>query len=146
MKAAGKVVAQTPPDQGPQLIQELLARGSTEFSPFVDGPADFITVKLTLPPGTIVAWHRHPGPVFAEVISGTLTNHYDTLGCLKRFPAGAAVYVPRDQIHDDANEGSDVLVLISTFVVPAGSPPRIPVDTPVGSKCEDTVQGIAAPR
>jgi hypothetical protein len=38
-----------------------------------------------------------------------------------------------------------VLVLISTFVVPAGSAPRIPVDAPVGSQCEDTVQGIAAP-
>ncbi len=60
VKVAGKVVAQTQPDPGPQLVSELLARGSTPFSPFVDGPADFYTMKLTFPPGTLVTWHRHP--------------------------------------------------------------------------------------
>jgi quercetin dioxygenase-like cupin family protein len=146
VKSVRAAVAQTNPSDGPQVASEQLAKAHTEYSPFVDGPADFYTNRLTFPPGAVVDWHRHPGPVFAEVISGTLTNHYDTLGCLRRFVPGEAVYVPRDLIHVDANEGSVPLVVLSTFIVPADSPLRIPVDVPAGSRCETTVQGIAVPR
>lgn len=143
-KLTSKALAQGSPNQGPEVTSEELAVAHIDYSAFVDGPADFHTVKITFPAGALITWHRHPGPVFAEVISGTLTNHYDTLGCEKLWPAGTAVYIPRDLIHDDANESNEELVVMSTFIVPAASPLRIPVETPQGSKCE-TVEQSAKP-
>jgi quercetin dioxygenase-like cupin family protein len=118
-----------------------LAKGSVDYSEFVDGPADFYTLKLTFAPGSHIPWHTHPGPVWGIINSGTLTAYYDTLGCQTDFPTGTAVYVPRGLTHEEHNDGANVLEVISTFILPAGSPTRLPADAPVGGVCYPTGPG-----
>ena len=121
--------------QAPQLVSDLLGQGHTDYSDVVGGPADFYTYRLTFQPGTVIAWHIHPGPVYAVVNSGTLTVHYDSAGCQTDYPIGSAVTLPRNLTHEDHNDGTDVLEVISTFLMPAGSPLRVSVDAPIGSAC-----------
>jgi quercetin dioxygenase-like cupin family protein len=137
---AQKAIAQVP-----GLTSEQLAKGSVDYSEFVDGPADFYTLKLTFAPGSYIPWHTHPGPVWGIINSGTLTAYYDTLGCQTAFPTGTAVYVPRGLTHEEHNDGAGVLEVISTFILPAGSPTRIPADAPIGGVCYPTGPGPSTP-
>lgn len=126
------------------LVSEQLAEGHTEYSEFVGGPADFYTLKITFDPGTVIDWHMHPGPVFAMITAGTLTNPYDLTGCKASFGTGSAVYVPGGTIHQDRNDGADQLVVFSTFIVPAGSALRVPEAAPASSTCGQSVQAPAS--
>ena len=36
-------------------------------------PWDVTTLRITLPPGGHTGWHRHPGPGFMTVVSGSVT-------------------------------------------------------------------------
>jgi quercetin dioxygenase-like cupin family protein len=138
---AGTVRAQVP-----GLVSDQLAKGYADYSEFVDGPADFLTRKLTFAPGTFIPWHTHPGPVWGIVNSGTLTAHYDLQGCVTEFGTGGAIYVPRGLTHEEHNDGTDVLEVVSTFILPAGSPTRIPAAPPSGSACGEAVQAPAKPK
>jgi quercetin dioxygenase-like cupin family protein len=129
---ASRAVAQ----EVPGLTSEQLAHGTADFSQYVDGPADFYTIRLTFAPGAFIDWHTHPGPVFGIVTAGTLTDVYDQLGCKTSFGPGAAVYIPRGLTHQDRNDGKEALVVMATFIVPAGSVLRLPADNiPAGAPC-----------
>jgi quercetin dioxygenase-like cupin family protein len=128
---AGRAAAQTD-----GVTSEQLAQGSMDWSEFVNGPADFYTLKLMFQPHTFIDWHIHPGPVFGIVTAGTLTDVYDQLGCKASFGPGAAVYIPRGLTHQDRNDGSEILEVTTTFIVPSGSPLRVPTDkVPAGASC-----------
>lgn len=122
--------------QEPEITSETLARGTVGYSEFVDGPAEIVTPRILFPPGSFLPWHTHPGPVFGVVNSGQLTVYYDTAGCIRDFAAGEAVYVPRGTTHEEHNEGTDVLEVVSTFVVPVNTPLRLPAAVPDGIACE----------
>lgn len=128
---ADKAIAQTP-----GVTSEQLGQGTMDFSEVVNGPADFYTLKITFQPHTVIDWHIHPGPVYGIINAGTLTNTYDLLGCKAQFGAGAAVYIPKGLTHQDRNDGDSILEVISTFIVAAGSPLRVPTDNvPAGVSC-----------
>ncbi len=111
--------------QGEGITSEVLGQGHADYAEALDGPADVVTARVTLAPGASLDWHTHPGPVTGVITKGTLTVHQAD-GCTAVYPAGAAVFVPRDFTHFERNEAGEPLEFIATFVVPAGSPLRIP--------------------
>jgi quercetin dioxygenase-like cupin family protein len=121
--------------QGIEPVVEPLAHGHMDFSDFVDGPAEVYTYRITLPPGAIIPWHTHPGPVFGVINAGELTIYQDLVGCATTYGAGAAVFVPLGMTHEEHNEGAGPLELVATYVVPEGSPIRVPAQPPGGAAC-----------
>jgi quercetin dioxygenase-like cupin family protein len=118
------------------LTSDQLGRAGLAYSDFMKGPADLVTLNLTFQPGTVIDWHIHPGPVWGIINSGTLTAHYDQSGCLTAFPSGTALYVPAGTIHEEANDGTDLLQVVSTCILPPGSPERRPADAPTRVVCD----------
>src|ERR1043166_7407085 len=87
--------------QGIDPVVEPIAHGQLDYSEFVDGPAEVYTYRITLPPGAVIPWHTHPGPVFGVINAGELTVYQDQQGCSTTYGAGAAVFVPRGMTHEE---------------------------------------------
>ena len=121
--------------QGQAPVVEELAHGHAEFSDFVNGPAEVYTYRVTLPTGAVIPWHTHPGPVFAVINSGELSVYRDEVGCAATYGEGAAVFVPLGMTHEEHNDGSQPLEFVATYVIPEGSPLRLPAEAPAGAAC-----------
>lgn len=115
--------------QAPELISEEIARGRVDYAEAVGGPADLITLKLTFPPGTIMSWHLHPATVEGIIVAGELTMYHSD-GCKSVYGPGSGVLVPAGTIHEEHNEGTVTLEVLSTFLQPVGQPLRVPVPAP----------------
>lgn len=111
----------------------ILAQGatSTGFTVCVNGPTDVVARQLTIPAGTSLNWHFHPGPLIAVIMSGTLT-HVQADGTIKTMTAGHAFLEPpgENRIHRCHNLGPDPLILHATYLLPHGSPLAIDVPPP----------------
>ncbi|HEY7063055.1 MAG TPA: cupin domain-containing protein [Chloroflexota bacterium] len=121
---AGRAGAQTA-----EVAAEVLGRGRTDYAEELGGPAELITLKLTFPPGSMLPWHLHPGPVYGIVNSGELTV-YQSDGCKAVYGPGSVVIIPRDTVHEEHNEGAVPIEAISTFLLLEGSPVRVPATPP----------------
>ncbi len=117
--------------QGAGVTTEVLARGRTDYSEALDGPAEVVTVRAALDPGASLGWHLHPGPVTAVITRGELSM-YDSSSCKTLYVAGDAAFVQRGLVHFERNEGADALEFVATFVVPPGSPLRIEAPASLG--------------
>lgn len=120
-------------DDGPQpalapeagITAALLAAGTcdTGIAARVRGRAEVTVQEVTLPPGTSTGWHYHHGPLIVVVRSGTLTRllHDRTR---RTAPAGSAFVEPPGphRIHLGTNLGTEPVVLLITYLLPAGSP------------------------
>jgi quercetin dioxygenase-like cupin family protein len=126
------VAASTARAQAPELVAEEIARGRLDYAEAVGGPADLISLKLTFPPGTVVPWHLHPGMVEGIIVAGELTM-YHADGCKTVYGPGAGVIVPAGTVHEEHNEGTVPLEVISTFLQPVGQPLRVSVPPPDGA-------------
>jgi quercetin dioxygenase-like cupin family protein len=105
----------TPPDPG--------VVGTTLWQRTV-GQTQLTLREIHVPAGADTGWHYHDGPLFARVVTGTL-SHFDSR-C-----ASDGVYQPgryltepsgRDRVHIGRNLGRTELVLEVLYVLPAGSP------------------------
>src|SRR5690242_20506968 len=121
---AGRTLA-----QAPEPVVEVLGRGRTDFAEAVGGPAELVAAKVTLPPGAVIPWHTHPGPVQGVMTAGALTV-YGADGCKAVYGAGAAVFIASGTTHEERNEGSQPLELVANYVVPEGAPLRLPAAAP----------------
>lgn len=114
---------------GPSSDDELLAParrpravGGTQVVNVRD-PSNVVTAEITVQPEARFPLHTHAGPVMVTVSRGELTYIDD--GCVERvYPAGTAFVDPgRGNVHTAYNSGSDVAVLVATFLeVPAEGP------------------------
>lgn len=95
-------------------------------------PSRMATIRFTVQPGARFPWHTHPGPVFVNVVQGSLTL-VDGETCDERtYPAGRGfVDLGHGHIHSAYNPGTVETVLVATFfeLSESGSP-LIPADTP----------------
>jgi quercetin dioxygenase-like cupin family protein len=76
------------------------------------------------PPGTSTGWHSHAGPLFVQVVSGTLTVYEknDPTCTGKHYPAGTGFLEPGfGNIHDARNETSGNVDIYVTYILPVGS-------------------------
>jgi quercetin dioxygenase-like cupin family protein len=119
----------------PEPASEELARGYMPYSDLVGGPAEVITRRTTLPPGTALPWHAHPGPLFGSVTAGTLTIERSLSGCRSRYDTGAGFIFAADDTHRDRNESTVPAEFVGTYVAPAGSALRVPAEPPSAPDC-----------
>ena len=120
--------------QSPEPVAETLARGRVDYSDLLGGPAEVLTLRITLPPKTALTWHIHPGPVQGIVTAGELTVYHPD-GCKNTYGPGMAVLIDGGALHEDHNDGLVPLEVVSTFLLPEGAPVRVPVVPPVVPDC-----------
>lgn len=100
---------------------------------FGDGAtvADVVAVRFTIEPGGYFGWHRHGGPVWVVVNQGTLTLYDpDEPTCTRTYGPGSAFLEVGDHVHNAVNEGDVDVVVVGTFLLPDGAPPRIDAPDP----------------
>ena len=106
--------------------------GKWEFDLNAKDPLDIAVQSLTIQAGGHSGWHSHPGPVFLQVTSGTMTfyeSHEE--GCTRVVRNAGEVFVESgDHAHIGRNEGSVGASAIATVFAPVGSPLRIDEPAP----------------
>ena len=136
----------TPPDG---VSSELVARGilpEVVRAKFMNGEGGFTNgtevtdvrlVKFSVAPGGTFGWHRHGGPVWVIVASGTLTIYNgDDATCTPHiYGAGSAFLDPGDHTHLGKNETSNPVEIYATFMLPNGGEPRLDAPDP-GVGCD----------
>ena len=117
------VVSATP---GMGVNSTIVAKGTSPDGIVVEshGPTDVTVREITIAPGGSTGWHYHDGPLIAVVKSGTLTRTlHDCSTEVTR--AGGSFVEPagRHQTHIGRNLGTEPVVLVVTYVLPAGQQP-----------------------
>jgi quercetin dioxygenase-like cupin family protein len=95
---------------------------------------DVAVLEITIAPGGSTGWHYHDGPLIAVVKSGTLIRTLHDCST-EVTSAGASFVEPagRDKIHIGRNLGTEPVVLLVTYVLPAGRP--LSQDAPQPAQC-----------
>jgi len=106
----------------------------TEVRRVEDLPAAFDAAVSGHAPGGSTGWHYHDGQVIAVVKSGTLTRTLHDCST-EATSAGASFVEPAgpDRTHIGRNLGTEPVVLLVTYVLPAGRP--LSRDVPQPSQC-----------
>jgi quercetin dioxygenase-like cupin family protein len=99
------------------------------------GKADVFIQHVRLGPNEATPWHTHPGPVFVEVVRGSLAYQDGENGCRPRtYEAGTGFF---DRGHGHVHraiagpEGAD---FYPVYVLPPGSPTQL-ILTPAPAQC-----------
>ena len=94
-------------------------------------PSRTVTVRFTIQPGARFPWHSHAGPVFVNVVQGTLV--FVESDCAERaYPTGTAfVDAGHGHVHSAYNPtGGETVIVATFFESPAAGSLLIPADTP----------------
>lgn len=123
--AAAATSSPTPaPTDAPVVVEEL-GKGEQDAAVDVevDGPVQVAFRRITIKPGAGTGKHCHAGRLIAVVEEGALT-HYAPI-----YPEGVHVYETGDSleegpgyVHEGKNEGTENVVLLVTYIIPAGDP------------------------
>jgi hypothetical protein len=96
---------------------------------------DLAVQSITFQPGSQSGWHSHPGPVFIQVVSGTMTFYESsdpTCTPVVR-TAGQGFLDLGEDAHIARNETGQVAVNVVTYFAPPGAALRI--DQPSPGNC-----------
>jgi quercetin dioxygenase-like cupin family protein len=87
------------------------------------GPTDVVVRQITIQPGGTTGWHYHDGRLIAVVMSGSLT-HVEKNCSSTVYTAGQSFLEPNGarQVHMGVNRGTVPVVLMVTYINPAGKP------------------------
>jgi quercetin dioxygenase-like cupin family protein len=104
------------------------------------GPADVVTLRVTIDPDGTSGWHSHGGPVVVTVASGTATFYEASrTTCDREVLSTGQVLAEAANApsHVLVNEGTDALVVYATFFLsdraaPVIDAPRPPVCDGIG--------------
>lgn len=121
---------------GPTTFDELhiVNAGDANVQIKTKGDVDVWIVTNTVSPGAHSGWHTHPGPSLVTVQSGTATYYEgDDPACTPHVIAKGEGFVDHGggHVHLVRNEGTEVLVLIATQILPQGAPRRIDAPAPL---------------
>lgn len=96
---------------------------------------DIAVQQIVFQPGGFSGWHRHPGPVFIQVISGTMTFYDSTDPSCSPIvrTAGQGFLDVGDHAHIARNETTTPATNVVTYLAPPGAPLRI--DAPAPGNC-----------
>ena len=96
---------------------------------------DIAVQTINFAPGSSSGWHRHPGPVFIQVVSGTMTFYEsDDPTCTPVIrTAGQGFLDVGDHAHIARNETGVAAQNVVTYFAPPGAALRI--DQPLPGNC-----------
>ena len=96
---------------------------------------DLAVQSILFQPGAQSGWHRHPGPVFIQVVSGTMTFYEsDDPSCTPIVrTAGQGFLDVGEHAHIARNETSQPAQNVVTYFAPPGAALRI--DAPLPGNC-----------
>jgi hypothetical protein len=102
---------------------------------------DIATQIITFEPNGNSGWHKHPGPVFISVISGTMTFYdSDDRDCSPVVVTAGHGFVDLGQhAHIARNESGLPATNVVTYFLPVGAPTRI--EQPRPSNCPSFAPG-----
>ena len=95
-------------------------------------PLDVAVQTITFQPGGQSGWHRHPGPVFIQVVSGTMTFYEsDDPACRPTVRTAGQGYLDAgDHAHIARNESGAPATNVVTYFAPPGAALRIDAPSP----------------
>jgi quercetin dioxygenase-like cupin family protein len=95
--------------------ETLLATGTAwdgeAYKSYPAGDPELSILKITIPPHTKLAWHEHPMPNAAYILSGTLTIEKQGDGKTKTVHAGDALAEMADTVHRGVTGDAPVVLL-----------------------------------
>jgi len=96
---------------------------------------DLAVQRIDFPAGSHSGWHRHPGPVFIQVVSGTMTFYEsDDPTCTPIVRSAGQGYLDAgDHAHIARNESGVPAQNVVTYFAPPGADLRI--DAPAPGNC-----------
>jgi quercetin dioxygenase-like cupin family protein len=118
--AIGYLFAESNPQYNQDIkIERILKTDTTSIGQKIsylstDNP-EVTILKITVPPGKETGWHKHEFPVFAYVVSGTLSVDLED-GKRVEFAKGSSFAEVINTLHDGKNEGKEDLVLIAIYL------------------------------
>lgn len=83
--------------------------------------AEVTAMTVELAPGAETGWHKHPIPVYAYVITGSLSVELED-GTLLSFGAGDAVIEVVNTFHNGKNSGTEPVQLVVFYLGVEGIP------------------------
>lgn len=75
------------------------------------GAAEVSSSILTMPEGQATSWHRHDAPMYAYILSGSVTVTYDG-GTVKKYSAGQAMMEAIGTRHQGVSSGPGPVVIL----------------------------------
>lgn len=116
-----------------------LGRGNAPADYTVSGTkgTDVVVQKVTFEPGSVAAWHTHPGAETAIVAAGSLTIYFsDDPKCAGREFKAGDVFLGTPVVHQAKNLSKEPVQLVVTYYnVPAGGAVATPAPRP--ANCTD---------
>lgn len=109
--------------------------GTWEIEVKAKSSTDVAVQSITFQPGSQSGWHRHPGPVFIQVVSGTIAfyeSNDPTCTPIIR-TAGQGFLDTGDHAHIARNESGTPATNVVTYFAPPGAALRI--DAPAPGNC-----------
>lgn len=96
---------------------------------------DLAVQNIAFQPGGQSGWHSHPGPVFIQVVSGTMTFYHSAdPNCTPVVRTAGQGYLDYgDHAHIARNESNSIAHNVVTYFAPAGAALRI--DQPKPGNC-----------
>lgn len=85
--------------------------------------AEVTAMTVDLAPGSETGWHKHPVPVYAYVVSGSLSVELED-GKLLSFTAGEAIIEVVNTMHNGRNSGA-VAAKLAVFYLGAEGIPNV---------------------
>lgn len=109
--------------------------GNWEIEIKAKSSTDVAVQTITFQPGSQSGWHRHPGPVFIQVVSGTIAFYdSDDPTCTPIIrTAGQGFLDTGDHAHIARNETGTPATNVLTYFAPPGAAVRI--DAPAPGNC-----------
>jgi quercetin dioxygenase-like cupin family protein len=113
-------------EPGPQAVRNILERHDQSGVP----GKEIVIGTATLPPGSVIGYHTHPGDEAGYVLKGNLI--LKTQGQPDRaLKAGDSFFNPRGAVHSlAAAPGPDGGMAVSAWIVDKGVPIATPVPAP----------------
>ncbi|NLT02320.1 MAG: cupin domain-containing protein [Bacteroidales bacterium] len=111
--------------QASLLVEPLLHTDTTVLGQPIKYPgvasAEVTFSKVTIPPGASTGWHKHLVPVFAYVLSGTLTVELEN-GETNTFKTSSTFAEVFNVYHNGINKGDTDVVLLAFYLGGDGQP------------------------
>jgi quercetin dioxygenase-like cupin family protein len=105
-------------------VENLLKTQTTNIGQAIaypSGPAQITAAIVTLAPGEETGRHRHPVPLYGQVLSGELTVDYGEHG-RKTYRAGEAFMEAMNTWHNGHNTGDGPLRILAVYMGADGVP------------------------